>query len=122
MKILLNEWGNIDHPDILEVVNKLSRITGFSLPSVINSEIYKQEVTLHEDEMALTSGPRTLKAPPDAIIKYQLQDYTEEEDTFTEQAYSFKRQKKLPGITGFFRRKIEMLPVPYSWQSVFKIL
>lgn len=123
LKILLEEWKNIDHPDILEVVIKLSRITGFSLPSGINSNIYYQKANQIEEDIAPTFEQRTLKAPLFAeTIEDQMQDYTEIKEDRTESLYSLKKPKKLPWFTMLFRGKTKMLPIPYSWQSILNLL
>lgn len=139
LKILLAERGKIKHPDILDVLKKLSQITGYALPSVVTSEVYKKEATISEDEIAPILELRATEEEDFEMIpdKKRIRAYAKS----TEEPYRIKRKakyirgprtivgkpiiekpKKPRRFTGLFRRRVEILPVPYSWQSIFYLL
>jgi len=122
LKILLDEWSKIKHPDILGVLKKLSQITVYALPSVVTFEIYKTEVTISEDEIAPTLEQRELEEKNFEMIPDKKRipaAYAK----ITEEPYRIKRKaKKKLKFRDLFRKKKELLLKPYDWQSILNLL
>ncbi len=137
-KLLLEEWQNIEHPDFLEVLKKLAKITRNALPSSITMEIKKAEISALEEELEMTIEQSEKE-------EYLREEISEEElkieekeapsetlptrgishakmgptfiDIETQTDFYLKRR----GFLGLFRKQVEVLLKPYSWESILKL-
>ncbi len=139
-ELLLEEWQKIDHPDFFEVLKKLSRITGNTLPSSITMEIKKAELSVMEEELGMTIKQSEKEEYIREEIPEEKQVEIEEEEAPSEEVFKPRTSfyKMAPthidiesqtdfylrrrGFLGLFREKVEVLLRPYSWESILNLL
>ncbi|MGA1865362.1 MAG: hypothetical protein ACMUHX_09890 [bacterium] len=137
-KLLVGEWKNFNKPEILEVLKRLARITRQKLPPEVATAVRSVSMeTIEEEDLVFEQRERqrfytkSYEKPKRAPAKIQRVpgkprlkrgiSFAKMGPTFIDIESQTDFYLKRRGFLGLFRKKVEILLQPYSWESILNL-